>query len=445
MRHTNALPSPAIFRRWSAIAAVGAAAERRCWTTLRGMPPLYPNTYILLVAAPGIGKSVAINSSSYFAKCAGLKIAAATMTKAAMVDTLKDSLRRIKVSPTETIEYHSIYIPSPEFGNLVPAYDLAPMNFLNDLFDCRDDFIERTRGKGEIKIKNPQVSILAGTQPDYLQAMLPETAWGMGFTSRMILVYSNDKASSTCSLFSYKKPSKEEHEALAATIKKIASVTGEFRWHPEAAKALDEWHLAGGPPVPIAPRLTHYVTRRTIHIVKLMMISSLARGPSLVLEAEDFDTALSWLVEAEAAMPEIFRAMISGGDAAIQTDVAQWIHEQELKTGAFVPKHRIINFIRSRVKAGDVLRLFEVMESAQLLRQAGYDARAQPTYTAAPTVETPPEPHKRARKPQGDLFEVPPPPPLDGEAIVPARYIMRVPTETDEEEQYDEDYYSSHA
>ncbi len=173
--HTSNLPTPLIFRKWAAIATVGAAAERRCWTSLRGMPPLYPNLYVLLVAHPGIGKSVAINSSSHFARNAGLKIAAATMTKAAMVDTLKDSLRRVQVRPNEWVEYHSLYIPSAEFGNLVPVYDPPAMNFLNDLFDCRDDFIERTRGKGEIKIKNPQISILAGTQPDYLQTLLPET------------------------------------------------------------------------------------------------------------------------------------------------------------------------------------------------------------------------------------------------------------------------------
>lgn len=443
--HTANLPSPAIFRKWAAIGAVGAAAERRVWTSLRGMPPLYCNTYILLVAHPGIGKSVAINSSSHFARGAGLRIAAATMTKAAMVDTLKDSLRRVQIGPNNYIEYHSLYIPSPEFGNLVPVYDPPAMNFLNDLFDCRDDFIERTRGKGEIKIKNPQISILAGTQPDYLQTMLPEAAWGLGFTARMILVYSDDKAASTCSLFAFKKPSKEEHEDLADRLKKIASLHGEFRWHPEAAKALDTWHLAGGPPVPIAPRLAHYVTRRTIHIVKLMQIASLARSNDLILEADDFHTALSWLTEAESAMPEIFRSMSAGGDTAIQTDVAQWVQEQEQKSGRSVPKHRIVNVLRARFKSGDVLRTLEVMEASQVIRQAGIDKQGQPTYTARqqePAVELPPA---SPRTPQGDLFTKPPSPPIPGESIVPARYIMLVPAETEEEELYDAQFYDQHA
>lgn len=407
------------------------------------MPPLYPNLYVLLVAHPGIGKSVAINASSTFARFAGLKIAAATMTKAAMVDALKDCKRYIKTE-NATIEYHSLYIPSAEFGNLVPAYDLPAINFLNDLFDCRDDFTERTRGKGEIKLKNPQISILAGTQPDYLQAIMPEAAWGMGFTSRMILVYSDDKAASTRSLFAFGKPPKEEHERLAETLKKIAQVHGEFRWHPEAAKALDTWHLAGGPPTPIAPRLAHYVTRRTLHMAKLMMIASLARGPSLVLEAQDFDTALIWLTEAETTMPEIFRSMSAGGDTAIQTDIAQWVQEQEQKTGRFVPKHRIVNILRTRFKSGDVLRSFEVMESSQVIRQASIDRLGQPTYTAAPSApEPPPTPLKRG--PQGDLFTAPPSPPALNTPVVPARYIMLVPAETEEEEQYDAAYYDLHA
>ena len=35
--------------------------------------------------------------------------------------------------------------------------------------------------------------MIAGTQPGYLRAMLPEVAWDQGFMSRFIMIYSGNK------------------------------------------------------------------------------------------------------------------------------------------------------------------------------------------------------------------------------------------------------------
>lgn len=55
MEYTDHLPSPELFRKWSAIAAVAAALERRCWVHTMGSN-LYPSMYIVLVAPPGGGE-----------------------------------------------------------------------------------------------------------------------------------------------------------------------------------------------------------------------------------------------------------------------------------------------------------------------------------------------------------------------------------------------------
>lgn len=447
MDYTDNLPSPHIFRLWSAIAAVGSAGERRVHTSLRGMRPLYPNTFILLTAFPGIGKSVVINQAEHFLRCTSVKIAPATMTKAALVDALKDSHQLIDGGPLGVMEYHSLQIPSPELGNLIPAYDLMFMNVINDLFDCRDNFTERTRGGGEISIGNPQISLLGGTQPDYLSAMIPEAAWGQGFTSRMIMVYSDDKTASKRSLFSFKKPSRETHEALAHDIQQIANLKGEFLWTPEAAKVLDQWHLAGGPPIPNIPRLEHYVTRRTIHLVKLMMISSMSRTNDLTITEYDFDTALSWLIEAETTMPLIFRAMIAAGDTALLADCAGWCREEEARLNRPVTEHSIINFLRTRMKSADVTRAFEVMKLSNLIRQAGFDEANKPTYTASIAIIAPPTPAKPPRQASFTFSVEAPSPPsrtTPHESIVPARYILRVTQPEDEEEIHDEDFATIH-
>lgn len=403
------------------------------------MNALYPNMFVLLVGQPGVGKSVALNAASHFLRMTHeVHIAPATMTKAAMVDTLRDSRKQAHSVATGNVQYHSLFIPATEFGNLVPAYDLPMISALNDLFDCRDDFVERTRGGGEIRIENPQITLLGATQPDYLSVILPEAAWGMGFTSRIVMIYSDDKSAARRSLFAVHKAPIAERDRLTHELTAIAKMQGEFRWDPAAAQALDEWHMAGELPVPNAPRLAHYCTRRTIHMVKLMMIAALARY-SLVIIRDDFETAVDWLFTAEETMPEIFRAMVTGGDSALLQDTAIWVREREAATKGPIPQHMVIGFLRNRMKAGDVMRAFDLMVASRMIRQVSMDDKGQPAFTADEST-----PAKRPPKASaGDLFS--PSPPLHHAAPERARYILRVTTpEEEQEELYDASYYESH-
>ena len=60
MSYTEGQPTPARFRRWSAIAAIAATLEHRIWTITMGRPT-FPNLYVLLVGPPTAGKTVAID------------------------------------------------------------------------------------------------------------------------------------------------------------------------------------------------------------------------------------------------------------------------------------------------------------------------------------------------------------------------------------------------
>ena len=89
--------------------------------------------------------------------------------------------------------YHSIMIAVPELGVLVPGHDLAFLSTLNELYNCGKIYEERTRMKGEpLRIEYPHIHILSGTQPKFLGELFPEAAYGMGFTSRIIMVYAGE-------------------------------------------------------------------------------------------------------------------------------------------------------------------------------------------------------------------------------------------------------------
>src|SRR4051812_23155303 len=190
---TKFLPSPELFRKWAAISTVAGALERKVWLRSSGMI-LYPNLYTLLVGPPAVGKTVSISQvETCWRAIEELHVAPNSITKAGLVDALAEAERKIvRMDKTPPYyEFHSLLIPSREFGVLVPSYEQDFMNHMNDLYDCGPVFEERRRSnKDNPKIINPQLNMIGGTTPSFLQGFLPEGAWDQGFMSRMLLIYS---------------------------------------------------------------------------------------------------------------------------------------------------------------------------------------------------------------------------------------------------------------
>src|SRR4051812_35383690 len=92
---TNGLPAPSIFLKWAAISAIAGALERKVWVRMNRMN-LYPNMYVFLVAAPGVGKTVSGTQTEILWR--GLEhhhVAPTNASKAALIDVLAESKREI--------------------------------------------------------------------------------------------------------------------------------------------------------------------------------------------------------------------------------------------------------------------------------------------------------------------------------------------------------------
>ena len=97
------------------------------------------------------------------------------------------------------------------------------------------------------------------------------------------------------------------------------------------------------------PKMNHYNSRRWYHLIKLMMLSSIARGDDMVVEEADFVRALTWLEEAESTMPEIFKAMSTGGDSQVIREAWHFLYEITVKTKSPVPEQRLYAHLAQRV------------------------------------------------------------------------------------------------
>lgn len=368
LAYTAPMPSPAIFREWSAIGAIAGALERRVYVKT-GMSLVYPNLYTLLVATPGIGKTQGIfTTNELWYSIKDLKVAPDNVTRASLVDALAKAQRTLILADAKVIEYHALAVAADEFGVLVSAHDLDFLSIMNKIYDNPRTYRETRRtGNRELDIIHPQMNILAGVQPGYLASLLPEEAWSMGFTSRLIMIYAS--SGPIVELFEEMPLPEAQFKDLREDMMLMAKMTGACKWTDDAKEAMSKWHRAKCPPIPTHSKLQHYATRRTLHTLKLCMIAAISRSGDLVIELQDFHRAQDWLLAAEQLMPDIFREMVGKSDGQVIQDLHYFMFQLYIKEKKPLHQSRIVHFLQARMPSDKILRLIDIAERSQIIQR----------------------------------------------------------------------------
>lgn len=379
MALTEAALSPDLFRRWAGISLVAGALERRVWVKT-GPRLTYPNLYTLLVAPPGVGKYVIEDVRELWTattepgtKVPAFKVAPDSMSKASLMDTLVKS-KQVHLPPSGTAEtHHSLLIAAEEFSVLLPAYDLEYIGVLNSIYNNKPLHEEsrRTGSVRELRVEFPQLNILAGVQPGWLASVFPEEAWSTGLASRLIMIYSPERPRKP--LFDDPGEPEELRALVLARLGAMSQLYGPLRWEPEAVKMIHEWDRDDGPPTPQHSKLVHYVRRRTLHVLKLAIVSAVARSGVLVMRLVDIERAIAWLVEAERLMPDIFRAMVGKSDSQVIEEMHYYVTALWAKAkGQPVHERMIFGFLAQRVPSDKIETILRMAERANIVaRVAG--------------------------------------------------------------------------
>ena len=355
VEQTAETASPPIFRKWAAISAVAGAMERKSWIVTRGTP-LYPNLYVILIGPPGVGKSIILaRVNQLWTFLQDHHKGSSSLTRASFIDELHDSSRKLLFGGIYE-DFNALTAAISEMGVLLPAYEHSFLATLTDIYDGTPYSEKRRTKELSISIDRPFFNMICGSTPSYLGKFMPEGAWDQGFISRNIMIY--------CGLQEFRDPFDAPVSELVGLVKDLRLISerrGQLTFSEEAASALVKWSLAGGPPAPDHPRLSSYLPRRTAHLLKLCMIAAVAGNTTGTIELDHYQSALGWLLEAEALKPDIFRAMLKGGDSQALEDCWHFMWQLHGRTKNLVPEAVVTLFLAERVPAHNVDRLLGLL------------------------------------------------------------------------------------
>ena len=390
-------PSPELYRRWSAITMVAGALERRVWLRT-GAYRTFPNLYTMLVGAPGVGKGIVNKTKNLMRKVQTrdgkpfFSISFDTETPQGLVDSLGEAEKTFEIPGGRKITY-SYFLVAEEFGQIMPVFDMYFVSLLNGLYNNTPSYAARTRhGKPPIhEIKWGVLNFLAGVQPAYIASQFPEETWTTGLGRRCMMIF-DDTPMRYTNPFLETEGIKELEPPLLESLSELSTWYGQIEWGKEAMEAMIEWwHGKQARPVPGHSKLTAYNRNRQMNLLKLCTVSMASRkGEEFEISLLDFSRAKSWLLEAEALMPDIFRAMIGRSDYQVLEELHIFLIARWQSTGQqSVNRTILMQFLAAMVPGNKAIEIMMQAEAAGYLRRDG--SKPGDWYLPSPKITRGPE------------------------------------------------------
>lgn len=375
-KYVEPIHAHSLFKKWGGLSLISAALTRRVWFESSAvMPRIVPNLFVLFCGVPGSGKDNIINTvrallaeaTASMETQQGVVIAPEAISTKGLIDALADDESKLTFTmkyngKTEIVHYHSLFIANGELGAFMPEYQTQMVSIINDLYNCKDTFTERVRGRGNsctVKIENPHLAMLLGTQPAVFARIVPSEAFQMGFTARLIIC--NAGAFPRRPFFNKSTIDPTLKSKIISDIRALCLLSGEYKPDKRFERLLDDFNLENPGKISHS-RFIDYNERRSLHLGKIAMCCAAAESNTLVLEERHFNQALEYLLLAEREAPLLFDDLIT--DQGFHHSIEQVLHDKaqtithaelERKLRKTHKPHEVGQIIRSMIQAGDIV------------------------------------------------------------------------------------------
>ena len=306
MRYTDRHEAPGCFHFWIAVTLLGACLQRRCWIS-KGVYNIFPNLYTVLVSPSGkCRKSRAMNIGCEIVESfPWMNVIADKTTPEGLLGALQYGTQGLEAM--QTGEGGTINMNTDSSG-LIRAAELAVflnkqtyttgiVGILTDLADCKPSFKYITRNKTPIILKNPIVSMIGASTPDWLATSLPEAAFEGGFMSRILFVvkFFRDRHIT----FPDELPIAEQTELKTDILTMRSMYSGEIKLSSTAKEWFNEWYKSSQFQTSEDTAMGGFIERKPDLSLKLAMMLAIAKK-ELVVDTTTLKQALaiiSWTQE----------------------------------------------------------------------------------------------------------------------------------------------------
>lgn len=334
---------PTPFHQWVGVSVVSGALQRKVWLP-EGKMMHYPNTFILLVGNPGIGKSVALSRGTGLLRKLQQEynhefhIMQGSMTEAGLCEEM-NSVASFMYGSVVT-QYSSGYFYASEASSSALQNLAGDFNAtITELYDCADSF-EKTLKEKQYRVPNPSLCVLAGSTFDFLKTIVNQSSVMGGLASRFIYVISQDKEQRRGDVDlgeSDDSGDAEMKRLLTDDLVQINKLVGRFRITKGALAAYVSWFdsFASEYRGIESERMQAIITRKPTNLKKLMMILSASAGDSLEITQAQAERAIEMVEAVSRDSGQIISsAIIASKDG--QDSVSQFILQAAKRCGGSV-------------------------------------------------------------------------------------------------------------
>lgn len=353
---------PQRFALWCGLGTLLSSLGRNVWID-QGIYSIYPNLYLVLVAASGQKKSTAIGVASRLLRKAGVvNIVSQKATPEALISSIKEA----KI----VVDDGGVAISEVARGGVLVADELATFldksslergmgPLLTKLYDCTP-FEYVTMKRGEEKIEEGFFSIIGGTTVELLRNTFPKDAIGGGLTSRMIFVY-EDEIPPPVPWVNYTDQHRAVEQELVDYLKQLHRLRGRVELSKEARECFEvkyrERYARGG--FRSNPLLQSYENRRHMHLLKIAMGFMLAGGPRLEMTRDDIERASIALGDAEIKLPQVLSLIVASEIGALASSVLNFI-----MTKREVTRVELVRKFSTQVDSRELGRVLDTLVAA---------------------------------------------------------------------------------
>lgn len=388
MAYFSSYESPEIFIKWNFLYSIASCLGRKVW--FQEGEPIYPNIFVIPVAAPGIGKSMpAKKFASLLSSLTKLdsrgqlqdlvNIAPQVVTLERLYEVLekcgdavqrKDSQGNPLLKPDGKLAppyFHSSasFLLADELGMLLKKSDQMKniVLFLNGGYDCMDKFRYETKRNGINVVNNLCINFFGCCTPDWVSENVSSGLIDNGFSSRIFWIWGEEKRQMT-TFYKFSEEQNKLLEELKNHFRAIAQLCGPVNFSEEAMEYFENWYQKESVKDRVNKdgKLDHYYARKKIHFVKISILAHfMENSSSMVVGLNSVKQARKWLTEAELDM---HKALASVNQNPIARMAADMFRDVKAKGGM-----TRVEFIAKYFTNGNIPQIDEAINFLSVTQQ----------------------------------------------------------------------------